>query len=427
MDYEKKYKEALERAKNTIEVNQAIPDIVECVESLFPELTESGEEKIRKEITEFFKNYSEKGTWKAIPDVKKWIDWLEKQAEQKLAKQPHSYELEEEIEEWLGCEAFPEGTNITPLPKAMEIVRETANHFYDFGRKQQAIRNIQCTNSQVITPESYINEGQKKGIQMVLDNPKEYGLQKPADKVEPKFHEGEWIVNRFGDVWHIDSFDKKNYQVSNGDKYCYFPIEKQNEMHLWTISDAKDGDVLSYKDEISLYRHDIKNCTKQETTFGGFVYYCCYDGKRFVVDSLYSLTEQDKMDIHPATKEQRDQLEKAMADAGYRWNTDEKKMEKIEQKPAWSEKDDEMLDSIIEEVRYIGDFPDYPTKEENELYDECLAKVEWLKSLKERYTWKPSDEQMAALDDFIYAKCPNIEKHGAVVKSLYQDLKKLKQ
>jgi hypothetical protein len=62
----------------------------------------------------------------------------------------------------------------------MEIVRETANHFYDFGRKQQAIRNIQCTNSQVITPESYINEGQKKGIQIVLDNPQEYGLQKSA-------------------------------------------------------------------------------------------------------------------------------------------------------------------------------------------------------------------------------------------------------
>ena len=93
----KRYDEAMEKAKNTIEVNQAIPDIVECVESLFPELTESGEEEIRKEITEFFKNYSEKGTWKAIPDVKKWIDWLEKQAEQKLDKQPHSYELEEEM------------------------------------------------------------------------------------------------------------------------------------------------------------------------------------------------------------------------------------------------------------------------------------------------------------------------------------------
>ena len=51
----------------------------------------------------------------------------------------------------------------------------------------------------------------------------------------------------------------------------------------------------------------------------------------------------------------------------------------------------------------------------------------WLKSIKSRITWKPSDEQMEALDDFIYAKYPNIEKHGAIVKSLYQDLKKLRE
>ena len=63
-----------------------------------------------------------------------------------------------------------------------------------------------------------------------------------------------------------------------------------------------------------------------------------------------------------------------------------------EQKPAWSEKDDEMLDSIIEEVRYIGDFPDYPTKEENELYDECLAKVNWLKSIKDRIAGTTTEE-----------------------------------
>ena len=78
----KRYDELLTSAKNTIEVNQTIPDIVDCVKSLFPELTESRDEEIRKSITEFFKNYSEKGTWKAIPDVKKWIDWLEKQCSQ---------------------------------------------------------------------------------------------------------------------------------------------------------------------------------------------------------------------------------------------------------------------------------------------------------------------------------------------------------
>ena len=68
-----------------------------------------------------------------------------------------------------------------------------------------------------------------------------------APKVEPKFKVGDWVVNKLGDVWHIDSFDKKNYQVSDGKgNYNYFPISKQDEMHLWTIQDAKDGDILAW-------------------------------------------------------------------------------------------------------------------------------------------------------------------------------------
>ncbi len=89
---------------------------------------------------------------------------------------------------------------------------------------------------------------------------------------------------------------------------------------MWSIKDAKNGDVICYKDEISLYKHDIKNCIKEKTTFGGFVYHCCYDSKRFIMDSLYSLTEQDKTDIHPATKEQRNLLFQKMKEAGYKWN-----------------------------------------------------------------------------------------------------------
>ena len=99
-------------------------------------------------------------------------------------------------------------------------------------------------------------------------------------------------------------------------------------MHLWTIQDAKDRDVIYYRDEISLYKHDIKNYTKQEITFGGFVYYCCYDGKRFITDSFYILTKQDETDIHPATKEQRDILMKAIKDAGYEWDIKKKELKK---------------------------------------------------------------------------------------------------
>lgn len=44
-------------------------------------------------------------------------------------------DLEEEINHWQGCEAFPEGVNITPLPKAMDIVERTAKHFFELGLK----------------------------------------------------------------------------------------------------------------------------------------------------------------------------------------------------------------------------------------------------------------------------------------------------
>ena len=34
------------------------------------------------------------------------------------------------------------------------------------------------------------------------------------DKNEPKFKVGDWVVNKLGNIWHIDSFDGKNYQVT---------------------------------------------------------------------------------------------------------------------------------------------------------------------------------------------------------------------
>ena len=156
------------------------------------------------------------------------------------------------------------------------------------------------------------------------------GEQKSTDKVEPKFHIGDWIIK--GDVIAQIIDVKEKYYIGvniEGEDFTASRFLSDNKMHLWTIKDAKDGDVLCYKDEISLYKHDIKNYTKEETTFGGFVYHCCYDGKRFIMDSLYSLTEQDKMDIHPATKEQRDLLSAKMKEAGYEWNVDKKELKKL--------------------------------------------------------------------------------------------------
>ena len=142
--------------------------------------------------------------------------------------------------------------------------------------------------------------------------------------VEPKFHEGDWVVNKFSNSWHIDSLDKKNYQVSDGKgNYNYFPISKQDEMHLWTIQDANDGDVIFYDEGwICIFKciHGIWYSSYCFITDDGEFH---TDYERHAVDSTIH------GNAHPATKEQRDILMKAMNNAGYKWNAETKTLEKL--------------------------------------------------------------------------------------------------
>jgi len=79
----KRYDELLTSAKNTIEVNQTIPDIVDCVESLFPELAESRtDERIRKGILHLIGCASKIEWCKANVSIGEVQTWLEKQVSQ---------------------------------------------------------------------------------------------------------------------------------------------------------------------------------------------------------------------------------------------------------------------------------------------------------------------------------------------------------
>ena len=87
MDYEKKYKEALEKAKEfyTLCEKCGAKDTVDFLEDSFPELKESDNEKIRKTLIRFFKdNYpNETEMYDGTVTVGKALAWLEKQCEQK--------------------------------------------------------------------------------------------------------------------------------------------------------------------------------------------------------------------------------------------------------------------------------------------------------------------------------------------------------
>jgi hypothetical protein len=118
-------------------------------------------------------------------------------------------------------------------------------------------------------------------------------------------------------------------------------------------------------------------------------------------------------------KEQRELLFKKMREAGYEWDAEKKELKRIEQNPAWSEDDEEVHRKCICAMRASAcGFPEE---------EKFVEKVDnWLKSLKDRYIWKPSDEQMKALSNAGNSFRPFEEGHK-VLWSLYNDLKKLRE
>jgi|GEM_PF-6336766 len=82
------------------------------------------------------------------------------------------------------------------------------------------------------------------------------------------------------------------------------------------------------------------------------------------------------------------------------------------QKQEWSDFDAKMLARAMRAVNYFIS---------NDDHDEANQCFSWLKSLKERYTWKPSEEQMEALK---IARDRN-DRIGFYLSQLYDDLKKL--
>ena len=120
-----------------------------------------------------------------------------------------------------------------------------------------------------------------------------------------------------------DSFDKKNYQVSNGKgNYNYFPILKHNEMHIWTIQDAKDGDVIQLGKVTAIFKKYIgrEKCIC-------YCSFCKNGGFEIPIEN----GEDNVYGCHnaaPATREQHNVLMNAMNNAGYEWDGETKELKK---------------------------------------------------------------------------------------------------
>ena len=251
---------------------------------------ENDDERLRKTAIAFLKDFAEQGYENAV----ECIDWLEKQGE------PNPYSgvsFKYNGHTWGMC-ARDNGVEILVDGEIKERI------FLD-------------------------NEPQDKSALEAIKEEK-------VDN-EPKFKVGDWVVNKFGDSFHIDSLDKKNYQVSNGKgNYNYFPISKQDEMHLWAIQDAKDGDVLSLS-----WLEDKNLCEKiiifkkyhSDGVIGLYSTPCVEgygntfkNGKMIFNEKVPYYSKTWTCNLHPSTKEQRDFLFQKIKEAGYEWDADKKEL-----------------------------------------------------------------------------------------------------
>lgn len=144
------------------------------------------------------------------------------------------------------------------------------------------------------------------------------GVQKPANKVEPKLHEGDWVVTCANSVVQIKAINSNNYVLENTMRFNIAYVDKY--WHIWTIADAKDGDVLTASDgSIFIYA----GCDDVD---------CKYHIALAINGSIHVSegTElwEETSSVKPATKEQRDLLFQKMKDNNWEWDAKAKKLNK---------------------------------------------------------------------------------------------------
>lgn len=438
--------------------------------------TESEDEKIRKTLIEMFSNVGKKD-WRDIP-TEKIIAWLEKQGSSSVKWQKNT----------------PDNKPATNHSVLMKTTHGIAEGYFVGSLWFQFRWSSNIKDSDVLAWMELSDLDEQDGQKPVVVDfkAKDWCVSKvdgqihdmtynPANKVEPKFKNGQWIV------WQ-DKCYKVNY---NG---CGYELVDQNGLstsleygtvdenaHLWDITkDAKDGDVLASElcDSIILFK-GIKD--------DNIDFYCDYDfsevnvpGDRFAVNNgQHYGNVEDSKDFHPATKEQRDTLFTKMREAGYEFDFEKKELKKIKQQPsqwnisdyrtwqyivsdvltkhdgigqylddgfckkiakymqenwskklsleqnsAWSEEDEEMCQETIDWFEKKC-FP-YALESENP----ARESIKWLKSLKERITWKPTKEQIDAFEHFVRlwgesgAASP-YDNNTKLLYTLYEQLKQL--
>ena len=149
--------------------------------------------------------------------------------------------------------------------------------------------------------------------------------------IEQKFKVGQYITDGY-DIGQIIEDDCHCYKILDltGCNNTIIPFTLQDNYHLWTIQDAKDGDVLCRE---SGWMCIFKALNNHTNTFSS---YCFMDSDKCFFNIGIDGHTLDKNfikayngEIYPATKEQCDIFFQKMKEAGYKWNNETKTLENL--------------------------------------------------------------------------------------------------
>ena len=342
------YDKAIERAKSLIGDTIIEESGQHIAEVIFPELKESEDEKIRKEMIFYFTEEIPQCSIQEHSDkMREFISWLKRQEVERTKlelKAGSSYFCYKSRWERADSETFKKGLIYmcnkdgvldnfvikNPEQHFIEIKDERITWLEKHGEQKKSYDT--CDSSMMNNKKSPYGEKRDFG----------YFEEKPADKVEPKFHEGEWVLNDVCLPVQIASIKDDLYVFAEGDAMSVSFVD--NNFHLWTLQDAKDGDILAFYSEykgnkmiqVGIVKEYVGKHGGCSNTFNIYV------GVNW--DNNLQIGEyMGCSDIQPATKEQHDALMVAMADAGYVFDFEKKELKKFEKS------EDKLFQYIIEE------------------------------------------------------------------------------
>lgn len=320
MDYEKKYNEALERARKLQENSKGMI-LKKWIWNVFPELKESDDERTRKELLGFIENWKNPNNVGRLDDYpmftkneeqcNKYIAWLKKQG---------NTDIEQVFRPLAGC-YIEEAAR-----QAVEQQKQGKNVVLAFNGCYIPVK-IYNTADEIV--KKYKNFCEKARREAANEATLKAINEKPADmpKVEPKFKVGDWIVsNEYNNVAKVLEINNEQYRLDYCDTIGTICVELiDNDYHLWTIQEAKGGDVLVNGLNIFIFSH------LSDTRAMGYCHVNLDDKKFYddrgkkecfgTIDAVFT----------PATKEQRAYLFSTMFEDGYEWDADKKELFKLDE------------------------------------------------------------------------------------------------